>query len=86
VIHRLNRNLTGEDAIQAGEYASIPDEHIAGTMITVVVACPQCGAKKRLDHQHVVDRTTGNVTPAVRCGTCTFFDWLQLEGWAGVPK
>lgn len=86
MIQRLNRNLTGPDALQPGEYATHVKPHIAATMITVTVCCPLCGGKKQLDHRHVVDRRSGDVTPAVKCGACPFFDWIQLDGWAEVPR
>lgn len=86
MIQRLNRNLTGPDALQAGEYATTVKPHITATMITVTICCPVCSGKKQLAHNHVIDRRTGDVTPAVKCPSCPFFDWIQLVGWAEVPK
>lgn len=85
MIQRLNRNLTGPEALQPGEYATHVVPHIAQTHITVTICCPLCGGKKQLDHRHVVARD-GRVTPALACPSCPFFDRITLDGFGEVPR
>lgn len=83
---RLNRNLTGPEALQPGEWASHVEPHITATMITVTVCCPLCSNKEQLTAEHVVDAATGNVKPAFVCSACPLFELIALDSWGEVPR
>lgn len=85
-VTRLNRNLTGPDALQPGEWASHVEPHISGTMITIVISCPLCGSKEQLTAEHVIDADTGNVKPAFVCSSCPLFELIRLDEYAEVPR
>lgn len=48
---------------------------------SAIVTCPSCGGHGGL-HDHSVD-DEGNVTPSLVCphGSCTFHDFVRLDGW-----
>jgi hypothetical protein len=44
----------------------------------VFVTCPGCGVEGRLQHDVSDD---GKVSPSLDCPSCSFHEWVKLEGW-----
>jgi hypothetical protein len=76
---RLARNLTGPDALIAGEYFVDIFKTDIGQPFTAYVAC-SCGTVSPLSDKHVVQKG-GAVVPAFKCPQCALNDWLHLEGF-----
>lgn len=46
-----------------------------------LIACPCCGVTQQISPSRINIR--GAVDPAVTCGACPWFDYVQLDTWAG---
>lgn len=69
---RLQRGLSGESALAAGQWCSVGARR--------VVACPQCSKRTDIGDTYDVGRD-GTVTPIFACpnASCSFTDYLSLE-------
>ena len=78
----LQRLLGKPESLEAGQYAVVEHEQIAGFVRAVYVACPQCGAVDVLPRAITIE-STGRLAPRWKCtgANCGWHDYLILDSW-----